>query len=131
MFDGVARMLLVHQHEYEDIENEVYGYLDTSRAGDKFAPEFVIKGFGKEPVPDCSIAIAPKEVVQKPELDSTENFTTAVRIPAQCSTWDEYHQLRWAAEDQISELGAKIGAKLAETAKTIPPSPDDFTDTPF
>ena len=87
-FDELAELLIANPHDYENTEQEVYGYLDSSRGGDKFGPEFVIKGFGKEPVSDRSVAVAQKPGVQKPELDSTEKVTIAIRIPAQCSTWD-------------------------------------------
>jgi hypothetical protein len=114
MFYETAQMVLNH-HEYEDTEQEVYGYLDTKRNRDKFAPEFVIQGFGSEP---ASNGFAP--------VQQTIGQYMTISIPAQISTWEQYHEAKQKAEKAINE----VYAKLSLLAKAIPPD-QTLLDVPF
>lgn len=77
-FDGLALILLANRYDYENSEQEVYGYLD-SRA------EFVIKGFGKDPVDRSSVRVAAQQPAHQSVNGSPQNRDTVLEGQIGCA----------------------------------------------
>lgn len=114
VFSELAQMVLANQYDYEDREHEVYGYLDRT---DVYAPEFVIQGFGKDPMDRSSTIAVPQKGgsdnrPDKPSMKITENFVV-ITIPHGV-THQQLQRITDAASEALRGLETNLGNGISE-----------------
>ena len=104
-FGDLANLVLANQDEYEGQEMEARGYWEVRREN-----EFIIEGFGKQPVQAASV------VRQKPVSD-TRPEKPAVQVKDNCVvitipqgvTQEQLTRVTEVANQALRGLGAEIG----------------------
>ena len=126
LFGDLAKCILANQDQYEGQEKEAYGHWDVKRRN-----EFVIDGFGKQPV-QSTPKPASDNRPEKPAMEVTENYIV-ITIP-QGATPEQVHRITGVAKEAVRGLETQLGGGISElTAVHVMTShpADQIGDIPF
>ena len=106
LFGDLAKCILANQDQYEGQEKEAYGHWDVKRRN-----EFVIDGFGKQPV-QSTPKPASDNRPEKPAMEVTENYIV-ITIP-QGATPEQVHRITGVAKEAVRGLETQLGRGISE-----------------
>src|ERR1017187_2134431 len=106
LFGDLAKCILANQDQYEGQEKEAYGHWDVKRRN-----EFVIDGFGKQPV-QSTPKPASDNRPERPAMEVTENYIV-ITIP-QGATPEQVHRITGVAKEAVRGLETQLGGGISE-----------------
>ena len=108
LFGDLAKCILANQDQYEGQEKEAYGHWDVKRRN-----EFVIDGFGKQPVQSTPKPTSDNRP-ERPAMEVTENYIV-ITIP-QGATPEQVHRITGVAKEAVRGLDTQLGRGISELA---------------
>ena len=125
LFGDLAKLILANQGACEGQEKEAYGHWDTRRGS-----EFVIDGFGKQPIQ--STAVVRSNPVsdtrpEKPVMKVKDNYVL-ITIP-QGVTPEQLKRITDVASQALQGLEAQVGRGMSELASVWVTESDPADET--
>ena len=108
LFGDLAKCILANQDQYEGQEKEAYGHWDVKRRN-----EFVIDGFGKQPVQSTPKPTSDNRP-ERPAMEVRENYIV-ITIP-QGATPEQVHRITGVAKEAVRGLDTQLGRGISELA---------------
>jgi hypothetical protein len=106
LFGDLAKCILANQDQYEGQEKEAYGHWDVKRRN-----EFVIDGFGKQPVQSTPKPTSDNRP-ERPAMEVRENYIV-ITIP-QGATPEQVHRITGVAKEAVRGLETQLGGGISE-----------------
>jgi hypothetical protein len=113
LFGDLAKLILANQGEYEGQETEAYGHWDVRRGN-----EFVIEGFGKQPVRSTSNLVRDNRP-EKPAMETMGNYIV-ITIPVGV-TQEQAHRITDIANQALRAVGPGVFDSASAQLETIHP----------
>ena len=113
LFGDLAKLILANQGEYEGQETEAYGHWDVRRGN-----EFVIEGFGKQPVRSTSNLVRDNRP-EKPAMETIGNYIV-ITIPVGV-TQEQAHRITDIANQALRAVGPGVFDSASAQLETIHP----------
>src|ERR1019366_2205838 len=113
LFGDLAKIILANQDQYEAQETEAYGHWDVRRGN-----EFVIEGFGKQPVRSTSNLVRDNRP-EKPAMETMGNYIV-ISIPVGV-TQEQAHRITDIANQALRAVGPGVFDSGSAQLETIHP----------
>lgn len=126
LFGDLAKLILADQGAYEDQEKEAYGHWDIRRGS-----EFVIDGFGKQPIQSTAVVHSnPGKDTrpEKPTMRIKDNYVV-ITIPQGVKP-EQLRRITDVANEALRGLETEIGRGMVElaSARVTESDPADETE---